>query len=396
MPISVKRWYMEGIMRFIHTADWQIGKPFGSIEDEEARALLRRQRIESIKAISDAAEAHAASFVVVAGDLFDSNTPDTSTVSQLCAAVGKIPVPVFVIPGNHDDGGPGSIYGRQFFLEQQGKHAPNMKILLEPEPVETDHAVILPAPCIFGARQANPLRWLYRQGAFDDLPIHKPRIVLAHGSVTGFDGTEGSDYLIDLELLDFDQVDFVALGDWHGTKKITEKCWYSGTHEPDRFPRSDGYSAGNVLLVETERGALPNVTRIETGRLFWHRREIHIGEKADVDNLKEQIGRLTSNRVGRDLIRLQLKGTVSLSVGTYLEQVLETVGSELLYLRLRNEIQIVPDEVELQKLMHGSDPLIARVATRLTEQLSASGHDDEREVSEALRLLYHACQGGMN
>ncbi|NPA95273.1 MAG: DNA repair exonuclease [Thermodesulfobacteria bacterium] len=384
-------------MRFIHTADWQIGKPFGSIEDEEVRLTLRRQRIESVDAIAEAARKHGASFVAVAGDLFDSNTPDKSTVSQLCAAVGQIPVPVLVIPGNHDDGGPGSIYSRSFFQEQQKRHAPNMNILMEPAPFEIDDAVILPAPCLFGSKQANPLRWLSGQGIWDGLSSRKPRIILAHGSVTGFNESEfSSEHVIDLDIVDFDRVDFVALGDWHGTKKISDKCWYSGTHEPDRFPRGEGYSAGNVLLVEVERGGTPSVTPIETGRFFWHRLALHVGDKADVELLQGLISRCTSNRVGRDLVRLELTGTVSLSVGAYLEKVLETIGSELLYLRLRNKLQIIPDDEELQKLIHGSDPLIGRVAKRLTEQLAMPEQEDEREVSEALRLLYHACYGGGN
>ena len=63
------------------------------------------------------------------------------------------------------------------------------------------------------------------------------------------------------------RLDYLALGDWHGTLEIAPRTWYAGTPEPDRFRAND---AGNVLLVELDdagRGALggtpcrPHVTR---------------------------------------------------------------------------------------------------------------------------------------
>ncbi|KAB2847275.1 MAG: DNA repair exonuclease, partial [Hyphomicrobiaceae bacterium] len=55
---------------FLHTADWQLGKPFGAFPQEKA-ALLRDARLSSIDRLADAARRHDASHVVVAGDVFD-------------------------------------------------------------------------------------------------------------------------------------------------------------------------------------------------------------------------------------------------------------------------------------------------------------------------------------
>jgi len=139
-------------VRFIHTADWQIGRPFGTVEREESRVRLRQQRIESVGRIAELVREREAAFVIVAGDLFDGDSPDGATVSGLCAAVGRIPAPVYVLPGNHDPAGPGSIYGQEFFLRQAAHHAPNMVLLLEPETRLAEGAVLLPVPCRFGAR----------------------------------------------------------------------------------------------------------------------------------------------------------------------------------------------------------------------------------------------------
>ena len=39
-------------MRFLHTSDWQIGKPFGFVDDETL-AVLRAERLEVIARIGD-------------------------------------------------------------------------------------------------------------------------------------------------------------------------------------------------------------------------------------------------------------------------------------------------------------------------------------------------------
>ena len=55
--------------RFIHTADWQIGKPYRQIADEQKRFKLQQERLNAIGRIRDASRIQDAAFVVVAGDL---------------------------------------------------------------------------------------------------------------------------------------------------------------------------------------------------------------------------------------------------------------------------------------------------------------------------------------
>ncbi|NLE11520.1 MAG: DNA repair exonuclease, partial [Actinobacteria bacterium] len=106
-------------MRFVHTADWQLGKPFGRVSDPQKRSLLQQERVEAVKRIGRVVQATGAEFVLVAGDLFDSRSADKATVSAACSAIGQIGVPVVVIPGNHDHGGPGCVWEQEFFLREQ-------------------------------------------------------------------------------------------------------------------------------------------------------------------------------------------------------------------------------------------------------------------------------------
>ena len=91
-------------MKFLHTADWQIGKPFQSITDTSKREALRQKRLDTVRGLKSLIVKEKLDFVLVCGDLFDSATPDQATVSGLCAAIGELEVPVYVIPGNHDHG----------------------------------------------------------------------------------------------------------------------------------------------------------------------------------------------------------------------------------------------------------------------------------------------------
>ena len=102
------------MLSFLHSADWQIGKPYARVQDPDKRARLRQVRIEAIARIGAQIAPTKASLLLVAGDLFDSPTPSSSDVSAVCQAIGKLELPVLVIPGNHDHGAPGSVWHTPF------------------------------------------------------------------------------------------------------------------------------------------------------------------------------------------------------------------------------------------------------------------------------------------
>ena len=120
------------VTRFIHTADWQIGKPFARIDDAHKSALVQQDRLNMLQRIGEAAKEHRAEFILVAGDLFDTPTVTKATVSAACSAIGSLGIPVLAIPGNHEHGGPASIWEQPFFQREQASLAPNFRIILKP------------------------------------------------------------------------------------------------------------------------------------------------------------------------------------------------------------------------------------------------------------------------
>lgn len=384
-------------MRFIHTADWQIGKPFAGISDPHKRSLVQQARIDVIKRIGVVAADTGVEFVLVAGDLFDSPSADRATVSAACSAIGQMKVPVIVIPGNHDNGGPGSVWEQEFFRRERTALAPNMMILLDATPCYLESAVILPCPLMRRAIVGDPTDWLRSPDAYACLSGNKPRIVLAHGSTQTFSGRwddegEGGSLLnlIDLERIPDAEIDYVALGDWHGTKQVGPKAWYAGTPESDRFPKGSDNDPGNILIVEARRGGDPAVTKACTGNLNWLDLSFDLADDKALSALQSRLMSVLGQRANEDLVRLSLTGAIGIEEADHLDRILESLEARLLRLKLIDRTFIAPTEDEIQALTRcGADPLIARVAALLVDQ--AARDDEEAAVARvALRELHAA------
>lgn len=381
-------------MNFLHTADWQIGKPFAGIEDPQKCSLVRQERINAIDRLGEAAKRCDAEFVVVAGDLFDSTTPEKSIVSATCAAIGRIGLPVFVIPGNHDHGGPGSIWEQDFFRSELASLSPNLRLLLTPAPLELDHAVLFPCPLVRRHDAGDPTAWL--RGIDFSTYGNKPRIVIAHGSTQDFvaqdsgddDGSDGGVNQIALDRLPLVDLDYIALGDWHGMKDVGQKAWYSGTPEFDRFPKGGDHSPGYVLAVTVGRGVAPLVEPAQTARIGWHWVEHQFTDDAVLAQLEEKMAETICDRVDQDLVRMELTGSLSIAHFTHLEALLDKWRARLLRLKLYNQVRVAPSTEEIAALTsRASDPLISRVAARLIQQMEAGGEDGE-VARVALRELH--------
>lgn len=378
---------------FLHTADWQIGKPFGSVSKMDMRVILQQERIGAIGRMADVVRQHQATFVLVAGDLFDSPSPEKAIVSKACEAIGRLEVPVFAIPGNHDHGGPLGPWQQDFFKQEQERLAPNLRVLLEPAPVVVGDAVLFPCPLLRRHEPDDLTAWLRFPSELAEYG-ERARIVLAHGSTQGFGGDDddAAPNQLDLGALNESDWDYVALGDWHGTKQVAAKAWYAGTPEPDRFPRGDDYAAGQVLVVDAARGRPPKVDAAQTGGFGWHRLAQHFNADADLSQLAAGYESLIGGRVHRDLLRLEVSGALGLNALAELEKLLVTWDSRLLRLEQSGSVMLAPTEADLDRLTkRAADPITSRVATLLKSRLD---DPETRAVAQAaLRELHLSIAG---
>lgn len=88
-------------MRFLHTADWHLGRTLnGASFHEEQQALIGVQLVDIVQGTAPDA-------LLIAGDVFDRAVPPAESVALLDDILRRIVlglgVPVVLIPGNHDD-----------------------------------------------------------------------------------------------------------------------------------------------------------------------------------------------------------------------------------------------------------------------------------------------------
>lgn len=387
-------------VRFIHTGDWQLGKPFGRFS-ERARPVLQAARLEAVGRLADIALKQGAVFVVVSGDVFDSPTPERSLVCQALAWIGKIPAPVIIIPGNHDHAGPGSVWEAGYFEEERNRLAPNLTVVTEARPVELEEAVLLCCPLQQRQPAVNPAGWLADPDLWNGLSKDKPRVVVAHGSTQTFDSdeeqegeTEWSSFL-NLEVIPEGVVDYVALGDWHGIKQVGPVAWYSGALEPDRFPRSSSYRSGSVLVVELDgRGGAVRVDPVVTGKVVWEQLVLELDPATGIGPLEQVINAKLGNAVGEHVLELTLKGSLGLEDYAELEPLMEGFAARALELRWHNCVLLAPTSEDLAALTaRVGDPMVAAVAERLRQGV-AEGSDEDQFALVQLYRLVRELEGG--
>jgi hypothetical protein len=186
------------------------------------------------------------------------------------------------------------------------------------------------------------------------------------------DGADAN--FLDLAKLPGDEFDYAALGDWHGAKQVGAKAWYAGTPELDRFPHGGGYLPGHVLVVTAQRGAPPQVKPTPVGRLGWHEAAFEFIDDESVTRLVQQVTALIGDRTQQDLLQLSLSGALSIEATTRLEKNLEAWEARLLQLRLESDTVVAPSSEEIAALtQRASDPLIARVASKLVARMQEGG-----------------------
>ena len=94
---------------------------------------------------------------------------------------------------------------------------------------------LLAAPLVSKSTSRDPTAFMDAAAS----PAGAIRIGLAHGSVQGFGSAGEANVPIDPRASKSAGLSYLALGDWHGTTRISDRVWYSGTPEPDGFRDND-------------------------------------------------------------------------------------------------------------------------------------------------------------
>ena len=109
-------------MRFIATSDWHLGKTAGFLR-EDPRARYQEARFDAVEQVGKLARDKDAQFIAVAGDIFDANNVGRSPINKMFEALrAAAPIPVYLLPGNHDPLDAATIYDSRDFLRGRPDH----------------------------------------------------------------------------------------------------------------------------------------------------------------------------------------------------------------------------------------------------------------------------------
>ncbi|MGW6275892.1 metallophosphoesterase family protein [Kribbella sp. NPDC055071] len=371
---------MDESITFLHSSDWQLGM-MRRFLGPDGQARWGQARLDAVARIGAVATATGAAFVVVTGDVFEHNQVERQTILRACEALKRIPVPVVLLPGNHDALEPGSLWTSS----QWQAHAPeHVTVVTDTKPLE-----IVPGVEIVGApwRSRRPLSDPAAPGYADLAPVGPgtTRILLAHGQLTSLSGGMSDVPTIDQTALEAavedGRLQYVGLGDRHSTTRVTDRIWFSGTQEVTS-PEED--APGNVLKVKVGAGA--GAIEVEPVRVGgWHMvdHRVELFDEESLGALEDWFAELPEKE--RTYVRLAGDGSLTLPLLSRLDAMIDAQGEVFASVERWAKFWTVrpaPDAADLDALQL-SGP--ARAAMEELRQALAGGDED---AGAALSLMH--------
>jgi DNA repair exonuclease SbcCD nuclease subunit len=370
-------------MRFVHTADWQLGmtRYFLNGEAQPRYSAARRDVVAGLGQLADDA---GAEFVVVAGDVFEDNQLAPREVSQSLEAMRAIGIPVYLLPGNHDPLDASSVYTSALFTAE----CPDNVTVLDRAAV---HEVrtgleIVAAPWRSKAPTSDPVA-----NVLDGLPADGvTRIVVGHGAVDILVPDKDRPSLISLAALEAAikraAVHYVALGDKHSRMQVgsTGRIWYSGSPEVTNYDNIEP-DPGHVLLVDIAEDDAARPVRVEArhvGRWRFVTLCRSVDNGRDVADLDINLDLMPDKE--RTVVRLGLTGSLTVTDKAALDGCLDKYARLFAALSLwekQTDIAVIPADGEFDDLGIGG------FAAAAVDELVASARSDGEDADDARAAL---------
>jgi DNA repair exonuclease SbcCD nuclease subunit len=374
-------------MRFVHTADWQLGmtRHFLAGEAQPRYSAARRDAVAGLGAL--AAEV-GAEFVVVAGDVFEHNQLSPQVVSQSLEAMRAIGVPVYLLPGNHDPLDASSVYTSALFTAER----PDNVVVLDRAGVHE----VRPGVQLVAApwRSKSPTTDLVAE-ALDGVPGDGAiRILVAHGGVDVLDPDPAKPGVIRLAALEDalarGLVHYIALGDKHSRTAVgsSGRVWYSGSPEVTNFDDVEA-DPGHVLIVdidEADHKRAVNVDARRVGRWRFLTLRRQVDNNRDIADLDLNLDHMTDK--DRTVVRLALTGSLSVTDRAALDACLDKYSRLFAWLGLwerHSDLAVIPADGEFSDL--GVGGFAAAAVDELVATARAGDGDAADDAQAALALL---------
>jgi len=376
------------VTRFLHTSDWQLGMTRHFLS-EGAQERYSQARFDAIRTMGRVAKDEGCQFMLVCGDAFESNQVDRKTVARAMEALKEVPVPVFILPGNHDPLNPASVYRSSTFIERKPEH---VQIVDSAAPIKiSEGAELVGAPWISKRPVANPIEEVLAT-------LHPAegmtRICMAHGCVDLFTPDRDAPGVIAVTTLERaieeGKIHFVALGDRHSLSKVGagDRIWYSGTPEATDFSETQ---SGYAQIVEIGESSV-STTAVQVGQWrFVERDRVDMNSVDEVEGLRKWLEGI--ERKEMTVLRLKLVGSLSLSLRSVLDKHLSAAEDVFGAIDIReDELLVLPDDADFADLGFSgfADATVKALRARIDE-----GGKEGTMARDALMLLLRLARGSI-
>ncbi|MHB9030180.1 MAG: exonuclease SbcCD subunit D [Candidatus Latescibacterota bacterium] len=293
-------------MRFIHTADWHLGRIFFNVHLTADQAYILDRFTELVK---DARP----DFVAIAGDIYDRAVPPREAVELLDETLSRLVLglgtPVVLIAGNHDS--PERLGFASRLLAERGLHVAGA---LSREPGRISFEDRSGPVYVYAIPYSEPPTVRERLG-FEDIADHDGSfraltdlvrsghpdgvrsVLLAHAFAAGGEGCEserpltvGGSGMVSPGC--FAGFDYVALGHLHRPQSVAETVHYSGSLLKYSF--SEAGHRKSVSVVEMDGQGRCAVERVP------------LPPKRDVRFLEGTLAEIRARAAGDDYLMITL------------------------------------------------------------------------------------------
>lgn len=380
-------------MRFLHTADWQLGMTRHYLNGD-AQPRYSAARRGAVAALGPLAAEVGAEFVVVSGDVFEHNQLAPREIGTALEAMRAIGVPVYLLPGNHDPLDASSVYTSALFTSER-----------------PDNVVVLDTPGVHQVRPGLELvaaPWFSKApttdlvaGVLDDLDQDgTTRIVVGHGAVDILVPDKDRPSLIGLGAVESaiarGAVHYVALGDKHSRMSVgsTGRIWYSGSPEVTNYDDIEP-DPGQVLVVDIDDTVESRPVTVDARRVgIWRFMSLRhsVDDNRDIADLDINLDQMPAKET--TVIRLGLTGSLTVTDKAALDACLDRYArlfAALVPWDKQTDIAVMPADGEFDDL--GIGGFAAAAVEELVATARSSG-DDAEDARGALALLLRLTEGG--
>jgi DNA repair exonuclease SbcCD nuclease subunit len=377
------------MLRLLHTADVHLGARHADLGEQAA--AQRERQFAAFKATIDLALAEKVDVVLIAGDLFDSNSQPKRSVERVAAELKRLSenkIRTVIIPGTHDVYDRSSVYRAHDLAAMAATDAGDDLVTVLTSDRPDVHLAVCDAVIharVFDTKKApqSPLRDLHV--GTDKRATWKIGLVHAAVSIPG--KTDGDDVVVTKEEIAASGLDYLALGHWHSTQRGTAGAVtyaYSGAPEPVAV---DQDRAGKVLLVTLDNALGQKAVAIEERQVGKTRFEKVEVDAAKVTNQPTLVEQLTA-KADKDLVLdVRIVGIKADDLDIDVDEIESQIRGSFLKARVRDLSLPAMTEGVLPPPDTIAGAFIRDVEARIAELEAADGEAQSAEAAELRDVL---------